>query len=165
MMMFITKKKTYDDSHLELNKYFFPISSWRRAEIEAQSWGLVKAGSRAIWSYFGTRKTLHQLTWRKLRGTSPKRLKDFRTTIWSQDMAWCSGAKPSTQLLTLSLTSLITIAHNFPRYRGKDKKNFAAASATQNDYCIEVNLSAQQHSKDLPIKRWRRLNLLPKTGV
>lgn len=39
---FITKKTTYNESHLELNKYFAPLSFWRRAEIESRADALAK---------------------------------------------------------------------------------------------------------------------------
>ncbi|MBI5203538.1 MAG: DUF262 domain-containing protein, partial [Nitrospirae bacterium] len=49
---FITKKKIYNESHLELNKYFSSISSWTRTEIEKRAEALAKQALE-IWSYFG----------------------------------------------------------------------------------------------------------------
>ena len=49
---FIAKKKAYNESHLELNKYFAPLSSWRRAEIESRADALAKQALE-IWGYFG----------------------------------------------------------------------------------------------------------------
>ena len=39
------------------------------------------------------------------------------------------------------------IAQNFPRYLGRDKNKFRAVRQLQNDYFIEVNLSAQSIQK------------------
>ena len=39
------------------------------------------------------------------------------------------------------------LAHNFPRYVGKDKNKFRAIRQLENDYFIEVNLSAQSIQK------------------
>jgi hypothetical protein len=39
------------------------------------------------------------------------------------------------------------IAHNFPRYLGKDKNKFRAIRQLQNGYFVEVNLSAQSIQK------------------
>lgn len=39
------------------------------------------------------------------------------------------------------------IAYNFPRYVGKDKNKFRAIRQLENNYFIEVNLSAQSIQK------------------
>jgi len=104
-----------------LNKYFFPISSWRRAEIEARAEGLSKQ-ARAIWSYFGQENCAStDLT--EVTGTSPKGLKilgqQFEVKTWRDVLEQTLNT-----IADLEPDKFDTIAHNFPRYRGKDKKNF-----------------------------------------
>ncbi|OGW74833.1 MAG: hypothetical protein A3J81_05675, partial [Nitrospirae bacterium RIFOXYB2_FULL_43_5] len=81
---FIAKKKAYNESHLELNKYFAPLSSWRRAEIESRADALAKQ-ALAIWRYFG-QETSSSSGLKEVTGTSPTALKmlgqQFEVKTW-----------------------------------------------------------------------------------
>lgn len=141
---FISKKKTYDDSHLELNKYFSPISSWRRVEIEARAEALSKQ-ALAIWSYFGQENSASSGL-KEVTGTAPTSLKilgqQFEVKTWRDVLEQTLNT-----IADLEPDKFDTIAHNFPRYLGKDKNKFRAVRQLQNDYFIEVNLSAQSIQK------------------
>lgn len=140
---FITKKKTYTESHLELNKYFAPLSSWRRAEIESRADALAKQALE-IWGYFGQETSSSDL--KEVTGTSPTALKmlgqQFEVKTWRDVLELTLNT-----IADLEPNKFDIIAHNFPRYLGKDKNKFRAVRQLQNGYFIEVNLSAQSIQK------------------
>jgi uncharacterized protein with ParB-like and HNH nuclease domain len=137
---FNTKKKTLDESHVELNKYFFDIPKWTRTEIEARSETLAKKASE-IWNYFGqensTPKGIQEVT-----GFTPVGLKilgqHFEVKSWRDVME-----KTLNVIADLEPEKFEIIADRFPRYVGKDKNKFREIRQLENDYFIEVNLSAQ----------------------
>ena len=140
---FITKRNIYNESHLELNKYFAPLSSWRRAEIETRADALAKQVLE-IWSYFGQETSSSDL--KEVTGTSPTALKilgqQFEVKTWRDVLEQTLNT-----IADLEPDKFDIIAHNFPRYLGKDKNKFRAVRQLQNDYFIEVNLSAQSIQK------------------
>jgi len=81
---FITKRNIYNESHLELNKYFAALSSWRRAEIETRADALAKQALE-IWGYFG-QETSSASDLKEVTGTSPTALKilgqQFEVKTW-----------------------------------------------------------------------------------
>jgi uncharacterized protein with ParB-like and HNH nuclease domain len=137
---FHTKKKTLNESHLVLNKYFSDISKWTRTEIEARSEILAKKAVE-IWSYFGqensTPKDMQEVT-----GTRPVGLKilgqHFEVKYWRDVMETTLNV-----IADLEPEKFEIIAHNFPRYVSKDEKKFIETRKLNNGYFIEVNLSAQ----------------------
>jgi uncharacterized protein with ParB-like and HNH nuclease domain len=141
---FPTKKKTLNESHLELNKYFSALSNWTRKEIELRAEVLAKKALE-IWNYFGqensTPTDLQEVT-----GTTPFALKILGQHIpvssWRDVME-----KTLNAVADLEPGKFEVIAHNFPRYLGKDKNKFRAIRELENGYFIEVNLSAQSVQK------------------
>jgi uncharacterized protein with ParB-like and HNH nuclease domain len=141
---FHTKKRKLNESHLDLNKYFADIHHWTRAEIEARAEILAKKALE-IWSYFGqensTPSDIHEVT-----GTTPVGLRilgqHFEVKSWRDVME-----KTLNVIADLEPEKFEVIAHNFPRYVGKDKNKFRAIRQLENDYFIEVNLSAQSIQK------------------
>ncbi len=137
---FDTKKKTLNESHLDLNKYFINQQKWAKEEIEIRADGLSKI-ALLIWPYFGqensTPTDLQDVT-----GTNPKKVKilgqSFDVGSWrdvlEQTLNTVSDLEPE---------KFDILAHNFPRYIGKDKSKFKAIRQLQNNYFFEVNLSAQ----------------------
>lgn len=141
---FTAKKQTYNESHLDLNKYFSPISSWTRSEIEKRAEVLAKQ-SLEIWSYFGQEKTASSdLT--EVTGTTPTDLRilgqRFQVQTWQNVLEQTLNT-----VADLEPDKYEIIAHNFPRYIGKDKNKFRAIRQLQNGYFVEVNLSAQNIQK------------------
>ncbi|TVM04207.1 MAG: DUF262 domain-containing protein [Candidatus Brocadia sp. WS118] len=141
---FTTKKQTYNESHLDLNKYFSPISSWTRSEIEKRAEVLSKQ-SLEIWSYFGQEKTASS-DLKEVTGTTPRELKilgqRFQVQTWRDVLEQTLNT-----VADLEPDKFEIIAHNFPRYLGKDKNKFREIRRLQNGYFIEVNLSAQNIQK------------------
>lgn len=141
---FTTKKKTYEESHLELNKYFSSINSWTRTEIEQRAEVLAKQALE-VWSYFGQENSASS-DLKEVTGTSPTALKilgqQFQVQTWRDVLEQTLNT-----VADLEPDKFDIIAHNFPRYLGKDKNKFRAVRLLQNGHFIEVNLSAQSIQK------------------
>lgn len=137
---FTTKKQTYNESHLELNKYFFPISSWTRSGIEKRAEVLAKQALE-IWSYFGQEKAASS-DLKEVTGTTPTELRilgqQFQVQTWRDVLEQTLNT-----VADLEPDKFEIIAHDFPRYIGKDKNKFRAVRQLQNGYFLEVNMSAQ----------------------
>jgi uncharacterized protein with ParB-like and HNH nuclease domain len=141
---FTTKKQIYTESHLELNKYFAPLSSWSRSEIEKRAETLARQALE-IWSYFGQENSASS-DLKEVTGTTPTELKilgqQFQVQTWRDVLEQTLNT-----VADLEPEKFEVIAHNFPRYLGKDKNKFRAIRQLQNGYFIEVNLSAQSIQK------------------
>lgn len=141
---FPNKKKRLNESHLELNKRFASLPSWTRNEIEARSEKLAKSAVE-IWSYFGQDNSITKVA-SEVTGTTP-----FSLKILGQKMqvgSWRDVMEKTFNIVAdLEPEKFEVIAHNFPRYLGKDKAKFRDTRVLQNGYFIEVNLSAQSIQK------------------
>lgn len=142
--VFATKKETFNESHLDLNKYFAAIAHWTRNEIEQRAEVLAKQAID-IWTYFGQENT-SPTDLQEVTGTTPTSL-----TILGQQFPVDSWRDVLEQTLNtvadLESEKFEVLAHNFPRYLGKDKNKFRAIRQLENGYFIEVNLSAQSIQK------------------
>ncbi|MEB2309345.1 MAG: DUF262 domain-containing protein [Candidatus Brocadiaceae bacterium] len=137
---FITKKQTYNESHLELNKYFFALSAWTRAEIEKRAEILAKQALE-IWNYFGQEKAISS-DLKEVTGTTPTELKILGQRFPAQ--TWRDVLEQTLNTVAdLETDKFEIIAHNFPHYVGKDKNKFRASRQLQNGYFVAVNMSAQ----------------------
>ena len=141
---FTTKKRLYNESHLELNKYFSPLSSWKLTDIEERAEALAKQALET-WSYFGQENSASSAL-KKVTGTTQTELKilgqQFQVQSWRDVLE-----KTLNTVADLEPDKFEIIAHNFPRYLGKDKNKFRAIRELQNGYFVEVNLSAQSIKK------------------
>jgi uncharacterized protein with ParB-like and HNH nuclease domain len=141
---FPTKKVTFEESHLELNKYFTEIAHWTRNEIEQRAENLAKKAIE-LWGYFGQENT-SPTDLQEVTGTAPLSL-----SILGQHIPVDSWRDVMEQTLNtvadLEPEKFEILAHNFPRYLGKDKNKFRAIRQLQNGYYIEMNLSAQSIQK------------------
>jgi len=141
---FPTKKTTLEESHLELNKYFKEIPYWTRNQIEQRAENLAKQAIE-IWTYFGQENTT-PTDLQEVTGTTPISL-----SILGQHIPVHSWRDVMEQTLNtvadLEQEKFEILAHNFPRYLGKDKNKFRAIRQLQNGYYIEMNLSAQSIQK------------------
>jgi uncharacterized protein with ParB-like and HNH nuclease domain len=141
---FLTKKLTYNESHLKLNKHFAPLLSWTKTEIEQRAELLAKQ-ALVIWNYFGQDNSPPS-DLKEVKVTSPVVLKilgqNFKVDSWrdvlEQTLKTISDLEPD---------KFEIIAYNFPRYLGKDKNKFRAIRELPNGYFFEVNLSAQSIEK------------------
>ena len=141
---FPTKQETYKESHLELNKYFTDINAWTRTEIEQRAEALGKQALE-IWNYFGQENST-PTDIQEVTGTTPTGLKilgqRFEVGSWRDVLEQTLNT-----VADLEPEKFEVIAHNFPRYVGKDKNKFRAIRELQNGYFIEMNLSAQSIQK------------------
>ena len=141
---FHTKKGTLNESHLDLNKYFSDIPQWTRTEIEARAETLAKKVLE-IWSYFGQENST-PTDIQEVTGTTPVGLRilgqHFEVKSWRDVME-----KTLNVIVDLEPEKFEVITHNFPRYVGKDRNKFRAIRQLENDYFMEVNLSAQSIQK------------------
>lgn len=141
---FPTKKEIFKESHIELNKYFAPINFWTRKEIEERAEILAK---KAIenWSYFGQENS-SPTDIQEVTGTTPVGLKilgqKFEVKTWRDVLEQTLNV-----VADLAPEKFEIIALNFSRYLGKDKNKFRAIRQLQNEYYVEVNLSAQSIQK------------------
>jgi uncharacterized protein with ParB-like and HNH nuclease domain len=138
--IFYQKKEYLDNSHLELNRYFKSKTSWRREDIEERAEHLADIALE-IWKYFGDESVqLSQSS--SLTGTSPKTLfcfdKEYAVKSWRDVLE-----------TTLNTISDIEPDHfnmlmdQFPRFIGRDEKDFRSTRKLRNGAFIEVNLSSQ----------------------
>ncbi len=141
---FDTKKETLNESHLELNKYFTNIPKWTRNEIENRAEILSKKALE-IWEYFGQENS-SPTDIQEVTGTTPSSLKilgqRFEVKNWRDVLE-----KTLNVVADLEPEKFEVIAHNFPRYVGKDQNKFRAIRKLENNYFVEVNLSAQSIQK------------------
>jgi hypothetical protein len=141
---FLTKKELYKESHLELNKYFTNLTSWTRKEIEERA-EILATNALGIWSYFGLENSL-PTDIQEVTGTTPIGLKilgqQFEVKTWRDVLEQTLNV-----VADLEPDKFEIIAHNFPRYVGKDMNKFRAVRQLQNGYFVEVNLSAQSIQK------------------
>lgn len=137
---YATKKQTYSESHLELNKYFLPLPSWTRTEIEKRADTLAKSALE-VWNYFGQENSVPS-DLKEVTGTTPTGLnilgQQFQVHSWRDVLEQTLNT-----VADLEPDKFVVITNNFPRYVGKDKTKFRAIRQLQNGYFIEVNLSAQ----------------------
>lgn len=141
---FPSKKVTLAASHLDLNLYFATKTAWTRTEIGERAEILAKEALN-IWTYFGnensTPSDLQEVT-----GTNPTSVTILGQVIDVEN--WRDVLEQTLNTVAyLEPEKFEVIAHNFPRYLGKDKSKFRAIRQLQNGYFIEVNLSAQTIQK------------------
>lgn len=136
---FSNKKNIFNESHLELNNHFNGIQSWTRAEIEKRAELLAKSATE-IWKYFG-QDNASPTELQEVTGTTPVSLKILGQSF--EVKSWRDVLEQTLNVVAkLESEKFEIIAHNFPRYVGKDKNKFRAIRELQNGYFIEVNLSA-----------------------
>jgi hypothetical protein len=137
---FSKKQVTYNDSHLELNKYFSALTQWTATEIQIRAEFLALRATE-IWSYFGQDRSAGNVP-SEVTGTSPVILtilgQDFRVTSW-RDVLECT----LNTVADLEPEKFEVIATKLPRFIGRDNNRFHATRKLQNGYFFEVNLSAQ----------------------
>lgn len=134
------KKQThFQNSHLELNKYFHNKKSWCKQDIQERGEYLAKIALQ-IWSYFGDESKPSPQS-RSSRST-PKLLH-----IFGQDHL----VKSWRDVLEITLNTIIDvdpdkfkdIIERFPRFVGWDEKKFRGYRKLDNGVFCEVNLSAK----------------------
>jgi uncharacterized protein with ParB-like and HNH nuclease domain len=141
---FATKKQTFNESHLELNKYFLSLTSWTRTEIEKRADTFANSALE-VWKYFGQENSV-PADMKEVTGTTPTGLnilgQQFQVHSWRDVLEQTLNT-----VADLEPDKFVLITNIFPRYVGKDKTKYRAIRQLQNGYFIEVNLSAQSIQK------------------
>jgi hypothetical protein len=143
---FLTKRNEYCKSHLELNKYFSTISSWRKEDIEARTEILVEI-ILTIWPYFGDNFSSESKNEKNKTVTkSPKTLKifnqDFPVKSWRDVLE-----KTLNTIADLEPDKFNLIMEEFPRFVSWEQQNFRSNRQLKNGAFIEVNLSSKNIQK------------------
>lgn len=137
---FLSKKREFMQSHLELNRYFSNLDSWRKDDIEARASYLADKALQ-IWTYFGDISMSVSLS-NSVKGKKPKKLRMFGN-IYSVK-SWRDVLEISLNTIAdLEPTKFQDIIEQFPRFVGLDEKNFKSTRQLNNGTFIEMNLSSQ----------------------
>lgn len=138
---FEEKKQIYLNSHLELNKYFNKVSSWKREDIEKRSACLSEIALE-IWPYFGEENSSLK-TIAKVTGKHPKKLciigQNFKVDTW-QDVLLKTLNTIADLVDSDEFESLLT---EYPNIIGKEENKFRRSKQLKNNTFVETNLSAQ----------------------
>jgi uncharacterized protein with ParB-like and HNH nuclease domain len=140
---FVTKKKEYQNSHLELNSYFQDIDTWKREDIEKRAENLSHEIVN-IWKYFGTEALQHSQS-NSLKGSIPKSLhifgEEYPVRSWRDVLEVTLNT-----IVDLEPDRFQDIMAQFPRLLGWDQKNFRSTRQLKNGVYIETNFSAKDIS-------------------
>ena len=140
---FVTKKKEYQNSHLELNSYFQDIDTWKREDIEKRAENLSHEIVN-IWKYFGAEALQHSQS-NSLKGSIPKSLhifgEEYPVRSWRDVLEVTLNT-----IADLEPDRFQDIMAQFPRLLGWDQKNFRSTRQLKNGVYIETNFSAKDIS-------------------
>ena len=137
---FISKKNHFYNSHLEINKYFSPLNSWRKEDIEARNRHLIDI-SLKIWSSFGDSSS-QVMKPSGVTGKRPKLMQMFENEY---------SIKTWKEVLEITLNEILErepdafkdILQQFPRFVGLHEKDFRRSAMLKNGAYIKINLSAE----------------------
>jgi uncharacterized protein with ParB-like and HNH nuclease domain len=138
---FSEKQKALAQSHVELNRYFASVTQWKREQIEKRAEHLAKLALK-IWPYFGNNKPETLPETNEVTGTKPLRLvmkgeeitvKSWRNVL-EQMLNWLAKEKPKI---------FANLSAEYPRLISKDANSLRYYSRLNNDYYVEVHLSAE----------------------
>jgi uncharacterized protein with ParB-like and HNH nuclease domain len=139
---FPIKKGHFNDSHLELNKYFQNIPTWNRVSIESRSTVLADA-ALTVWSYFGEeQQELILATADTVTGKIPKFVnllgQKYSVSSWRDVQEQTLNA-----ISELEPEFFSKLADEYPRFINKDSSKFRRSRPIANGYSIEVNMSSK----------------------
>lgn len=136
---FHEKKEYLINSHLEMNKYFNCVNSWKREDIEKRSQELSEKAI-SIWPYFGDDNTTQNN--QDITGTTPKKLfifgQQFEVKSWRDVME-----KTLECIIELEPEKVDEIIKLYPKFVGRNREMFRAYRELKKGFFIEVNLSAK----------------------
>jgi len=137
-MSFDRKKEFYAQSHLEINKYFDPINSWRPEDVRERSLNLASLIIEK-WKYFGKESVVAQET---VTGLWPTEV-NFRGQIIPVQ-SWREVLSETLNILYgLDSTKFEELALKNPTYLSKDAGRFKYHWVIRNSYHVTINMSAQ----------------------
>ena len=137
---FDRKKERFVNSHLELNKYFINVETWKKEDMETRA-DVLAENALVVWPYFGEAKESSDDT-NNVTGTTPNALwilgQRFKVNSWRDVFEHTLNT-----IADLEPEKFEQIINRFPRFVGLDKKKFRAVRELRNGAFIEVNLSAK----------------------
>lgn len=140
---FPRKKNLLDESHLELNKYFNNLTEWNQFAIERRSNNLADKALE-IWSYFGDAQSAADLTLTtdEVTGKVPRVVSILGQT--NTVASWRDVLESTMNAIALVEPEAFTmLINNYPRFISADGIGLRSSRKLQNDYFIEMNLSAK----------------------
>jgi uncharacterized protein with ParB-like and HNH nuclease domain len=136
---FDDKKERLRESHLELNKYFADLDTWKRENIEARSSNLAEL-ALTVWPYFGDAVAEFDDK-ADVTGIVPKKLLILGQEIEVQ--SWRDVLEQTMNTIAeLEPDKFEQIVQQYPRLVNRDRRKFRAVRELKNGAFIEVNLSA-----------------------
>lgn len=137
-MSFDKKKEFYAQSHLEINRYFDSINSWRPEDVRERS---IKLASLIIdrWKYFGNE---YIITKEVVTGLWPTEVIIKGTGFPVQ--SWRDVLNETLNILyDLDPVKFEEFALKNPTYLSKDAGRFRSHRLIKNTYYAEMNMAAQ----------------------
>lgn len=137
-MSFDRKKEFYSQSHLEINGYFDPITSWRPEDVRERSLKLAVLITER-WKYFGKEYTVTQ---------------EIVTGLWPTEViikgtlipvnSWRDVLSETlNRLFDLDPLKFDELALKNPTYLSRDAGRFRSHRFIKNSYYAEMNMAAQ----------------------
>ncbi|ABO49057.1 protein of unknown function DUF262 [Desulforamulus reducens MI-1] len=135
-----SKKQLLQESHLEINKFFQDVDTWKKEDIKKRSEHLAELALQ-IWPYFGEAGS-EPTNQTGITGTTPTGLwilgQYFTVSSWRDVLEQTLNT-----IAELEPEKMDLIMQQFPRFVGPDKNKFRAIRTLKNGTFIEVNLSAK----------------------
>jgi uncharacterized protein with ParB-like and HNH nuclease domain len=137
---FWVKQKEFQNSHLELNKYFQDKQSWQREDMETRGEHLADIILQ-IWSYFGDESGQKSKSMRE-KGSKPTRLHVFGEEYNVKN--WRDVLEKTMNSINDNIDSdqFQNIIEHFPRFVGWDETVFRSKRKLKNGAFIELHLSS-----------------------
>jgi uncharacterized protein with ParB-like and HNH nuclease domain len=137
-MSFDRKKEFYSQSHLEINREFDSIKSWRPEDVRERSLKLADLITER-WKYFGKESVINQET---VTGLLPTEL-FFKGSVipvayWTDVLSETLNA-----LHDINATKFEEFVLKSPTYLSKDADRFRYNRHIRDSYYVDVNKSAQ----------------------
>jgi len=139
---FPDKQKELAQSHLELNRYFVSVTTWKKEQIEERAEQLAKL-ALTVWAYFGDdHQPVSTQKHHEVKGKKPSRLvikdDEFAVKTWRDVLEktlnfWIKEEPEQFENLTVE----------YPKFISNSASAFRRSTPLTNGYHVEVNLSAE----------------------
>jgi uncharacterized protein with ParB-like and HNH nuclease domain len=137
-MSFDKKKEFYKNSHLEINKYFESVNSWRPDDVRERSLNLASLILEK-WKYFGKESTIVK---EMVTGLKPSELIFYGSVI--PVSSWRDVLVETLNILyDLDPVNFDEFAQKNPTYLSKDSGRFRSHRQIRDSYFAEMSMSAQ----------------------
>ncbi len=128
-------------SHLELNKYFEPVSEWDEQAIRQRAEALASKALK-VWSFFGQEQAESRSAPHGVKGTTPSAVvilgQSFSVSTWRE-----VNQITLEKICELDNELFENILAQFPRLVGRDPARFRSSRQLSNGAFMETNLGAE----------------------